>query len=147
MKWMKSMQRFSLTWNANCRIESHLLITQPCYSNSMRSSGFTLFCMLRPHCQQLHLFAHARYVLCSYCIAPWWKTHIAFCSVLKLSFNKSRYHAVTTVNVCSGLCILSINTVFFEIVFSRDWKAEALCVCCQQKDDLMLQVIALTYLY
>lgn len=111
MKWMKSMQRFSLSWNANCRIERHLLITQPRYINS------TWFNMLRPHCQQLHLFAHATYVLCSCCIAPCWKTHIAYSSVLKLSSNKSRYHAVTTVNVCSELCILSINTVFLKWYF------------------------------
>lgn len=71
--------------------------------------------------KQLHLFfAHARYMLCSCCIAPWWKTCIAYNSVLKLSSNKSRYHAVTTVNVCFELCILSINTVFFEIIFSDD---------------------------
>lgn len=103
--------------------------------------------MLRPRYQTATpFFAHARYMLCSCCIAPWWKTCIAYNSVLKLSSNKSRYYAVTTVNVCFELCILSINTVFFEIIFSDDRNTEGLCVNCQQKKDLMLPANVSTYL-
>lgn len=120
MRWMKSMQRFSLSWNANCTIESHPLITHHAISTACDTMVSCYFVRLGHTVNIYSFFAHARCVLCSWYIAPWWKTHIACSYVLKLSSNKSRYHALTILQMCSELCISTINTVFFwDNIFKR----------------------------
>lgn len=77
----------------------------------MQFSGFLLIVGLDQTVNS-YTFLHMPDKCCVLAVLRLGGRHSASSSVLKLSSNESRYHAVTTVNVCSALCILSINTVF-----------------------------------